>query len=148
MAWWSLPAKDMDGTLMRSAGVGVLATGVDLAFLSILVSGFGVAPQVANLPALVGGLAAQFVGNKYFAFRDRSRALLRQGLLFGVVEAGALALNAGLFHLLVTFSRTPLLAARLVATAAVYFGFSYPIWRRIFGGRPPKKEEGNSSCSS
>ncbi len=138
----------MDGKLIRSAGVGAVATGLDLALLSVFVKGFGWTQEVANLPALLGGLAAQFVGNKYFAFRDRSRAFVRQGLLFGIVEAAALALNAGLFHLVVTVSNAPLLAARLLATVAVYFGFSYPIWTRILSVRPKKGKEGDLSCSS
>ena len=57
---------------VRSAGVGAVATGVDLLALALLVSAFGLAPRAASLPALALGIAVQFVGNKLFAFGDRS----------------------------------------------------------------------------
>ncbi len=103
---------------------------VDLLALALLVSGFSVSPQAANVPSLLAGVAAQFVGNKWFAFGDESRDLVRQGAQFAAVEAGALTLNAVGFHVLVEVM--PYGAARLVTSALVYFGFSYPLWTRIF----------------
>jgi putative flippase GtrA len=49
--------------LARSAGVGAVATVVDVFLLLCLVELGGVAPALANVPALLGGLAVQFVGN-------------------------------------------------------------------------------------
>lgn len=122
--------------LTRSALVGVVATAIDLATLALLIDVLGVAPVAANIPALIVGVAAQFVGNKYYAFNDRSRDLARQGARFLAVEMGALALNALTFHLVVTLTPAAPLAARLVSSSLVYFGFSYPLWGRIFvGGR-------------
>jgi len=121
--------------LARSSLVGLVATAVDLGALAVLVH-FLVPPTVANVPALVAGVAVQFFGNKHFAFRDRSRAYLRQGAQFALVEAGALLLNAVGFHLLVTLTPTPWWLARAFASALVYLGFSYPLWARVFrGGR-------------
>ncbi|TNF27834.1 MAG: GtrA family protein [Deltaproteobacteria bacterium] len=126
------PPKPDRRTFSRSALVGVVATLVDVLALSILVDVLGVEPAVANLPALSLGLAVQFFGNKYFAFNDRSRDFLRQGALFGVVEVGAFALNLVAFHLLAVTAGLPVQLARLIGSAAVYFGFSYPLWGRIF----------------
>jgi len=119
-------------TFGRSAIVGVVATLIDVLALTILVDGLGVAPAVANLPALSLGLLVQFFGNKYFAFNDRSRDLMRQGALFGVVEVGAILLNLLAFHLLAVTCGLPVQLARLIGSAGVYFGFSYPLWGRIF----------------
>ena len=123
-------------TLLKSAAIGVAATIVDLVALFVLVEGLDVEPLVANLPALALGLVVQFVGNKYFAFSDHSKDLLRQGGWFLAIEAGAFALNALMFHLLVTLLAAPYLLARVLGSAAVYFGFSFPLWGRIFQPTP------------
>jgi putative flippase GtrA len=102
--------------------------------LLLLVSGFGLKPIHANVPALLAGLVVQFVGNKYWAFRDPSPALARQLALFSLVEVGALALNAAMFHGLVAGLGAHAVIARGVCSAAVYVGFSLPWWRRIFRG--------------
>jgi putative flippase GtrA len=119
-------------TLTRSAVVGVVATLVDLVALMLLVDVLGRAPEAANIPALLLGVSVQFAGNKWFAFRDRSKDLLRQGGKFVVIEAGALVLNALAFHLLIQLTVIPYPVARLVASALVYFGYSFPLWGRIF----------------
>jgi putative flippase GtrA len=123
-------------TLARSAVVGIAATVVDLLALLVLVQVVGLPPEVANVPALAFGVIAQFVGNKIFAFRCRDarpRVLAAQTGLFAAVEAGALVLNALAFHLLVASLHVPYPAARLVGSSVVYFGYSYPLWGKIFG---------------
>jgi len=124
------------GTTSRSAIIGIAATGIDLLALAVAVSLCGISPLVANVPALVLGMAVQFVGNKYWAFRDPSPRLARQLGLFSLVEVGALGLNAALFHGLVAGVAMPPLLARPIVSAAVYFGFSYLLWRRIFVSHP------------
>jgi len=52
--------------------------------------------------------------------------------LFAAIEAGALLLNALLFHALVTLTPAPYWAARLVGSAVVYLAYSYPLWGLIF----------------
>jgi putative flippase GtrA len=118
--------------LLRSAGVGALATLVDLGALAVLVSVLGVSPRVASAPALALGVATQFVGNKLFAFGDRSPRWARQGAQFAAVEALGLALNLLLFDLAVTHSPLPYLAARVLSTSVVYFAVCLPLWSRIF----------------
>jgi putative flippase GtrA len=105
--------------LVRSAGVGVVATICDLATLVILVRGLGLAPTVANLPALAVGVLVQFAGNKWFAFESaaRGRTLAAQGIKFAVVEAGALFWNALAFHVLVTATQLPNPLARLAGSS-------------------------------
>ena len=129
----------LPGTLRRSALIGIAATLADLAMLALLVHGLGVAPGWANVPALTLGLVIQFVGNKFWAFKDRSldpSALAVQGSAFLVVEVVAFLLNAGLFHVFAVMLGVPALVARVVASAAVYFGFSYRFWTKIFRPSP------------
>ena len=135
--------RDDRGAMARSLLVGAAATVADLGSLALLVHVLSVAPELANVPSLLAGLLVQFVGNKWFAFRDTSRDLLRQGGLFAVVEVGALTLNAVAFHLLAVVGPLPPLVARLVGSAVVYVGFSYPLWRRIF--RPAAACTGGAS---
>jgi putative flippase GtrA len=131
----------------RSAMVGFAATAADLIALALLVELFGFSPAAANVPALFVGLIVQFAGNKWFAFRDRSGAWVRQGGSFLAVEACALLLNAALFDRLVAWTELPYLLVRVTAQAAVYFGFSLPLWSRIFSpstSRPARSERGPS----
>jgi putative flippase GtrA len=116
--------------LEKSVVVGAAATAADLGALTLLIEGVGFTPRAANVPALLVGVLVQFLGNKLFAFGDRSRAWLAQGLAFAAVELGALALNALLFHLVC--DALPYLMARAATSAAVYLLYSYPLWGRIF----------------
>ncbi len=119
-------------TAVRSAGVGALATAVDLSVLAVLVHVTGVAPREASPLALLLGVAVQFLGNKVFAFRDRSGAWGRQALAFGAVEVVALALNLVGFEILALRLGVPVLAARIVVSAVVYGGFCLPSWSMVF----------------
>lgn len=121
-------------TFTRSAAVGLAATVLDLLILWVLVDGLGMTAAAANVPALLVGVAAQFAGNKWLAFRDRSPRIVQQGVQFALVEAGALLLNAVGFHLLVTATAMPYLVARMLVSSLVYAGWSYGLWARIFRG--------------
>jgi hypothetical protein len=57
------------------------------------------------------------------------------GAKFAVVEAGALVWNALVFYVLVTWTNIPypaVPAVGLVGSAVVYFGWSFPLWGRVF----------------
>lgn len=124
------------GSLARSFLVGIVATLADLLVLHLLVRLGGLAATLANVPSLLVGMTLQFLGNKYWAFADGSRRLLRQSMLFVFVEAGTFILNAAAFHVLVAGFDVPYLAARPAGTLLVYLLFSYPLWARIFRGAP------------
>ncbi len=121
--------------LARSMGVGVLATVVDLVLLTLFVHGLHLSPRLASIPALALGVGVQFLGNKLFAFRDRSRAWVRQGALFLGVEALGFAANLALFDLAVSHTRLPIIPLRLATTSFVYFALCLPLWSRIFRRR-------------
>jgi putative flippase GtrA len=126
-------------TFARSLLAGSAATVADLAVLAFAVGVLSVSPKAANLPALFVGATVQFFGNRHFAFRAASGRLVRQAVLFGATEAAALALNAALYHAVVTFvplTRAGAVFARLLTTNLVFLSFSYPLWRRVFQPEP------------
>jgi putative flippase GtrA len=114
--------------LFRSAVVGLLATASDLGSLLLLIHGVGLTKRAANVPSLLPGLLIQFVGNKLFAFDDRSREIVRQGSRFFLIELVAFGLNVLLFDMLVTLTPIHEILARLLGTNIVYLGFSFPMW--------------------
>lgn len=129
-------------TFLRSALAGGAATLVDVAVLAVLVSLFGLAPRVANVPSLVAGAGVSFVGNRHFAFRAGAGSLPRQAARFALVEIVGLALNAVLFDLAARAlppSALAATAARLAIGHVVFLAWSYPSWRRVF--RVPAAEQ-------
>jgi putative flippase GtrA len=134
----SLAAKLM--VLLRSAGVGALATVTDLLMLALLVGALALPPRLASVPALVLGIGVQFAGNKLFAFEDRSPRWVRQGAQFLGVEALGFTLNLLLFDLAMTRTPLPYLLARMLTTSIVYFAVCLPLWSLIF--RPELRPEG------
>src|SRR5262249_37303510 len=136
MARNSLWSDHVNRRFVRSCVVGAGATLADLGALWVMVHGLDFLPTVANVPALLIGVLAQFLGCKLWAFEDRSPAIARQGGQFALVEAGAPVLNALVFHFLVTLTQVTYPIARLVGSSLVYVAYSYPLWRRIFQGAP------------
>jgi putative flippase GtrA len=118
--------------ILRSGAVGAFATAIDLAALTALVELGHLAPQIASIPALLLGVAAQFIGNKWFAFGDRSRDLAKQGAQFLAVELLAVLLNVFFFDRAVALTPIPYVLARVLVQSCVYFGISLPLWSRIF----------------
>jgi len=119
--------------------VGVVATALDFFVLVLLVSGLGVPPRSASLPALALGVAAQFVGNKWLAFRDRSPHWLRQASCFLLIEVLGFTCNAFCFDRLLVLSHLPYAVCRVLSTAAVYFGVCLPLWSRLFADSAERK---------
>ena len=124
--------------LLRAGAAGVMATAVDLATLALLVSVLHVDARLANIPALVAGGVANFIGNRHFAFRAASpsmRDLARQALGYTLVEIVALALNGILYDTtlrLFPHAAHAYWAVRLVTSHVVFLVWSYPLWRRVF----------------
>ena len=122
-------------TFLRSVLVGAAATIADLGVLAVAVGFFGVSARAANVPALLAGVAIQFVGNRHWAFEAAHGPLRRQLVYFTLVEVGALLLNALAYDFVarsVTLDAVGAVALRLVVSAVVFVGFSFPLWRRVF----------------
>jgi putative flippase GtrA len=129
---------DRFGKIARSLGVGALATVADLLTLAFFVGVLGVSARVASVPALATGIVIQFVGNKLFAFEDRSRRWGKQAALFLCVECVGFAANVLAFDVAVRAIPLPYWLVRLVTTNAVYFAVCLPAWSFIF--RSTKEE--------
>src|SRR5205085_2225688 len=119
-------------TAVKSSITGVVASATDLLCLTLLVEVAGVGERIANVPALAAGMVVQFLGNKYFAFEDSSSSFAKQGALFALVEAAAMFLNGFFFDRIAALEALPYPVLRLLVQAFVYFGFSLPLWSRIF----------------
>jgi putative flippase GtrA len=114
---------------LRSSLVGLVTAASDFGSLALMIYVFDMDERAAGVPSLVPGLVIMFVGNKYFAFDDRSKALVRQTGLFFLIELCGFALNALAYDLLVgTWQMHPMLA-RALHTFVVYQCFSFPLWK-------------------
>lgn len=116
----------------RSALVGAVATLTDLLVMVAAVEVAGLAPRTAAPLALATGVVVQFLGNKLYAFRDRSRAWLSQAAKFLVVEAAGYAANVLLFAWLSRFVPVPYALLRVGIGSLVYFAICLPLWSKIF----------------
>jgi len=125
-------ARPLRGTLRRSALIGAIVIALDVLLLGVLVEDAGLSLAVANIPALGIGLIGAFFGNKYFAFRDHSPRVGRQGAAFLLVAAAAIAMNAALFHLFGPLGGLSWPVARILSSTLTYFGLTYRLVGQIF----------------
>lgn len=128
--------------LLRAGIAGAAATLVDLGVLALLVSVLHVDARIANVPALIAGGIANFLGNRHFAFRASSGSLSRQAALYTVVEVIALAMNGVLFDVAVrTLPHAPYWLVRLATSHLVFLCWSYPLWAKVFKVRARERED-------
>jgi len=130
--------------LARSAGAGALATGVDLAVLTLLASVLGLGPRAASVPAFIAGGITMFFGQKYFAFRERGKAPSSQMALFAGVQLVGLGLNAALFEGVMRIApnaQGAYVLVRLATTNIVWLAYSFPVWHLVFRTRNKPNQE-------
>ena len=116
----------------RALVVGSGATLTDFSVFTTCVRGMGMAPTSARLPALLAGACFQFFGNRSYTFRARAGSLSRQAWLFLLAEGVTLALNLGVFRVLVQhISGVPPELVSFLGTFVVFVGFAYPMRRLV-----------------
>jgi len=121
----------------RALIVGSGATLVDFSIFSACVRALGIAPTQARLPALLAGACLQFVGSRGFTFRAQAGNLPRQLKLFVVAELITLALNWGVFQLLIQrIHGVPPELVSFLGTGVVFLVFAYPV-RKLVIFKPP-----------
>jgi putative flippase GtrA len=135
---------------LKSSLVGVVATAVDVALLMFCLRALQLNPYLAKSIALTAGVATQFLGNRRFAFQATTGALRRQLQWFLLVEAVAFVAAVLVFRALLAlfrYAEIPLAdaAANLLTGSIVYFGFSYPLWKRIFALTPEERARARAS---
>jgi len=122
--------KDM-GKLVRVSASGVVATAIDIAALVVLVEALGSHVTLAAFLAAVLGGICNFLINKYWAFRDRSRIDLRQVTIYAFVSLVTAAFVAATVHLLAVVLVLPYLAAKAIAAVVVFLVWTYPAQAKL-----------------
>jgi putative flippase GtrA len=118
-----------------AAGVGgVVGTGLDVLVLVLLVE-HGVSVPVSAFLAATAGAVANFVLNKYLAFRDRSPITAHQLGRFGLVAVATAMLMALAMKLVAVELGVPYVAAKLVCAATIFAIWTYPAQRRLVFAR-------------
>jgi putative flippase GtrA len=98
-ASWQLVTKVVRSRdLMAFAVVGLVAFVVQMVlFDSLGRAGFG--PLTANAMAVVVATAVAFAGNRYWVFRSRRGALVREAVTFAAINAATFALSEAVLAL-------------------------------------------------
>ena len=124
----------------RALVVGSGATLTDFSIFTTCVRGIGMAPTSARLPALLAGACFQFFGNRSYTFRARQCSLSRQAWLFLLAEGATLALNLGVFRLLVRHIHgVPPEIVSFLGTFVVFVGFASPMRRLVVFRLPSER---------
>lgn len=129
--------------LFKVGASGALATAVDVALLVVLVELVGVYVTVAAFLAATAGGVANFLVNKFWAFRDRSRIDLRQVSSYAFVSVTTACFVALSVHVFAVLMGMPYLIAKAVAAFLVFLLWSYPAQAKlVFPEAPPVKARG------
>ena len=116
---------------MIAAGLGgAVATAVDVSVLVLQVE-HGTPVALAAFVASAAGAVVCFTSNKYIAFRDRSPINPRQLGRFGIVAVATALLMAVGMQLFAVALGIPYVAAKLLCSALVFVGWTYPAQRRL-----------------
>lgn len=123
----------------RALIVGSGATIVDFSVLTACIRLAGIAPSSARLPALLCGASVQFFGNRTFTFRAQRGSISRQAVLFAVFEVATLAMNFGLYQLLLPrVHGVPPEITSFIGTFVVFILFAYPMRKLVIFKLPPE----------
>ncbi len=116
--------------LLTSGMGGVAATTVDVGALVLQVRHGTPVPLAAFLAATLGACVG-FTFNKYVAFRDRSAVSAAQLGRFGIVAVATALLTAFAMELVAVKLAVPYVLAKVVSSALVFIGWTYPAQRRL-----------------
>ena len=123
---------------MATAGLGgIAATVVDVSSLLLMVKQ-GTPVALAAFIAAACGAAVGFTMNKYIAFRDRSPISVEQCGRFAIVAVATALLMALAMHIIAVKLGAPYLLAKLICSALVFLGWTYPAQRRLVFRRRPR----------
>jgi putative flippase GtrA len=112
--------------------VGLAATAVDLALLTLLLHAAHLPLRAASPLALAAGVAVQFVGSRAVTFRARGGRWWSQGMGFAAVEALSFVANVALTEVASSALHLPPAVVRVPVTSLVYFAVSLPLWSWVF----------------
>ena len=120
--------------LLTSGMGGVAATAVDVGALVLQVRHGMPVPLAAFISATLGACIG-FTFNKYVAFRDHSAVTAAQLAHFGIVAVATALLMALAMELFAVKFRIPYVLAKVVCSALIFVGWTYPAQRRLVFSR-------------
>jgi putative flippase GtrA len=126
----------------RSTLVGLVATVLDMVVFELCTRVARLDSRFAAALAVAVGTTTQFIGSRYFAFRAQKGRVARQMKWFLLAEFVGYWLTVGTFTLLRAGlpAMVPNEVPKLLSGSLVYFGFSYPIWRKVFRVLPHEEQ--------
>jgi putative flippase GtrA len=110
--------------------VGLLATAVDVALLTVLYRA-GIVVAAAAFAGTLAGAIVGYVANKYWSFRDPRPPSARQLAAYAAVVLATALFTAGAMHLAVDRGHLPYLTAKVGSAVLVFACWTYPAQRRL-----------------
>ena len=121
------------GSLARNVIAALVATAVDFAVFSALVTRVFVDPGVATAAGCAVGAVVNFTVNRTWVFGSRSSAT-KQGMRYAFVSVTSALLNAGGVMVLLLVPSAEVYLAWLAVRGAVYLAWNFPLQRDyVFG---------------
>ena len=121
--------------IARYAINGLAAAAVHFGLLYFNINVVGIqSVGLANLFAAVGGVAASFLGSRYFVFREHNQPILRQAAKFGLLYTLIALLHGAVLYGWTDVGRLDYRVGFLVATALQailsYFGNKFLVFQK------------------
>lgn len=132
-------------TILAGLG-GIVGTAVDVLMLGLLLQ-LGISVGLAAGIGVLVGAVVCFGANKYVAFRDHTSLSVRQVGAFGLVAVGTALLMAVAMHATVVGLGLPVLPAKALCAAILFFVWSLPAQRRFVFSVPRLHLERDPSAS-
>jgi putative flippase GtrA len=104
----------------KSLAVGAVATLIDIALGTVLLTAFQMPTRFAAMTGTVLGASFTFVANKYFAFKDHKPKLGHSALRFVLVTLGASLVHGQLVVWLRDRFGVPYVPSKMISDVAVF----------------------------
>jgi len=89
------------GRFLRFAVVGTIGAVVDFGIANLLVRGLSASLVLAGTVSFVCAILSNFMWNRFWTYPDsRSKPILRQLVMFGIVSVAGLAIRVPILHFL------------------------------------------------
>jgi putative flippase GtrA len=141
------PRPGLAATFGRHQVGAIVATAIDFATMTALVSGLGVfAPLATAIGAGLGGLS-NFLLGRHWIFAAKDGHAGQQAWRYALVSGVSLGLNAGGEYILHDRLGIQYLLARVIIAAAVSVGWNFPLQRAFVYRKeslPPSPKKASS----
>ena len=111
-------------TFLRYSVVGASGTAIDFCVLILLVEALGIPPLPASIPAFLLAVINNYLLNRYWTYRNKESALIKQMAKFLAVSLVGLLINSSLMYLLLEIGLWYVLAKILIIGVVIIWNFS------------------------